>query len=277
MQPRSGFLALALILAAGAGWHPVAQSRSPAAELAAPGVMPRQRSILGETYFQPAALPGSIGWSPPPPLEGSTMERRDVEAAQAALPLRNSPRWHLAIGDADLGTRATEAFSCAAGRDIGPDTTPRLEHLLRKSMANLGLSTSAIKSAYKRPRPFTVNGQPTCTPEAEPHLRADGSYPSGHSAIGFGWGLILAELIPDRAAQLVARGRAFGDSRRICNVHWLSDTEEGRIAAAATVARLHAEAAFRADLEAARQELGKAVPPRDCAREDAALAATGGG
>jgi acid phosphatase (class A) len=104
-------------------------------------------------------------------------------------------------------------------------------------------------------------------------LRKDGSYPSGHSAIGYGWGLILAELFPDRASRLVARGRAFGDSRRVCNVHWLSDVEEGRIAAAATVARLHADAYFRKDLDAARAELAGAKPvTRDCAAEAAALA-----
>jgi acid phosphatase (class A) len=46
---------------------------------------------------------------------------------------------------------------------------------------------------------------------------------------------------------------------------------------AATVARLHADPAFRADLEAARAELadvrGKALNPmRDCSAESAALA-----
>ena len=101
-------------------------------------------------------------------------------------------------------------------------------------------------------RPFTVNGRPSCTPAHEAILRADGSYPSGHSALGYGWGLILAEAIPGRAAELVARGRSFGDSRRICNVHWLSDIEEGRIVATAVVARHNAEPAFQADLAAAR-------------------------
>ena len=118
-----------------------------------------------------------------------------------------------------------------------------------------------------------VDGQPSCTPEQEPLLRRDGSYPSGHSAIGYGWGLILAELLPDRAAQLVARGRAYGDSRRICHVHWLSDVEEGRIVGAATVARLHGDPRFRQDLEAARIELARVhVPPTGCDAEAAALA-----
>ena len=119
-----------------------------------------------------------------------------------------------------------------------------------------------------------VNGEPTCTPQDEALLRQDGSYPSGHSAIGFGWGLLLAELVPDRSAQLVARGRAFGDSRRVCNVHWLSDVEEGRVVATAVVARLHADAAFQRDLKKARDEVTKRrskLPVPNCATENAAL------
>jgi acid phosphatase (class A) len=135
-------------------------------------------------------------------------------------------------------------------------------------------ATSAIKRRYQRQRPFMSNGHPTCTPDHEQALRADGSYPSGHSAIGYGWSLILAELVPDRAAKIVARGRAFGDSRRICNAHWLSDIEEGRISAAAMVARLHAEPAFRADLDSVRQELREPrTPAADCNAEEAALTA----
>ena len=85
----------------------------------------------------------------------------------------------------------------------------------------------------------------------------------------------MAQVIPDRSAQMVARGREFGDSRRVCNVHWLSDIEEGRLVAAAVVARLNAEPAFRADVEAARAEVeglrGK-LPAPDCALENSALA-----
>lgn len=245
--------------------------------VAAPAEQPAQQaaSRLGSGYLGGTAMPDSTALSPAPPASGSAAEMRDVEQSKAALALRGSARWELATRDADLfSPAATAAFSCAAGVDIGSQVTPRLDRLLRKTMADLGMSTSAIKRQYQRARPFMVNGQPTCTPDWEPKLRQDGSYPSGHSAIGYGWGLILAELLPQRASALVARGRAFGDSRRICNVHWLSDVEEGRIAAAATVARLHADRAFQKDLKAARAELARVkAQPRDCDREKQALGA----
>ena len=72
-----------------------------------------------------------------------------------------------------------------------------------------------------------------------------------------------------------ARGRAFGDSRRICNVHWLSDIEEGRVVASAVVARMNAEPAFQADLAAARAEVAALKdrnPGTTCDAEAALLA-----
>lgn len=121
-----------------------------------------------------------------------------------------------------------------------------------------------------------MNAAPICTPKDEAALRNDGSYPSGHSAIGWGWALILAEIAPDRADAILARGRAFGQSRVIYNVHWLSDTEEARLMASATVARMHAQPEFLADMAAARAEIAaararKLRPTTDCGAEAAQL------
>lgn len=226
-------------------------------------------------YLAEPAREDSLQLSPPPPAPASVAEARDIESSQSALRLRGSARWALATADADLFKPTSgNALSCAAGIEISEDLTPKLNTVLRRTAVDLGQSTSLIKNRYKRPRPFMINNEASCTPDAEPGLRLNGAYPSGHSAIGYGWGLILAELLPDRANQIVARGRAFGDSRRVCNVHWLSDVEEGRIVAAAAVARLHSDPAFRKDMDAARLEIAKSrtSPTRDCAAEAAALA-----
>ena len=245
------------------------------ASIAASGEQQVQQAVsrLAKGYLAPKAMPDAALILPPPPAPGSAALAHDEEASKAALALRGSARWDLATSDADVfSPKATGAMSCAAGIEISPQTTPKLDLLMRRVIGDVATSTRGVKVKYQRARPFMVNGQPTCTPDWEPVLRKDGSYPSGHAAIGFGWGLILAELVPDRAAQLVARGRAFADSRRICNVHWLSDVEEGSVAASATVARLHADVAFQADLKAVRRELAKAGPvTSDCAKEAAAL------
>ncbi|MFA7585989.1 MAG: phosphatase PAP2 family protein [Novosphingobium sp.] len=233
-------------------------------------------AFLASGYLGRDRVPDSLLINPPPPERGTVAAIRDEEAAGSAVALRNTPRWEQARIDADLfSPAATGTFSCAAGFTISAETTPKLNALLRRMAADLAAGSYPTKQRYKRDRPFVVNGEATCTPQDEPMLRQDGSYPSGHSAIGYGWGLLLAEVVPDRAAQLVSRGRAFGDSRRVCNVHWLSDVEEGRMVAAAVVARLHAEPAFQGDLKKARAEVTKArrkLAAPDCAREQAALA-----
>ena len=171
---------------------------------------------------------------------------------------------------------AAGAFSCALNAPITEDHTPHLYLLLRRTLADAGLSTYAAKNHYMRKRPFAVNKEPTCTPDEEEHLAQDGSYPSGHTAIGWAWALILTEIAPERSSQLLARGRAFGRSRVICNVHWNSDVLEGRTVGAAAVARLHADLGFRTTLAASRSELAAVramglEPTRDCSSETEAL------
>lgn len=227
-------------------------------------------------YLTMEQMPDGRALVPPPPKAGSAAMARDLEAAQRAIALRGGARWKLATSDADLfDPAATATFACAAGRQIDAESTPATFRLLTRTGVSFANSTASAKNQYMRPRPFMENGQPSCTPDAESHLRHNGSYPSGHSAIGYGWSLVLAELIPDRTTALIARGRAFGDSRRICNVHWLSDIEEGRVTATSVFVRLQASPAFQSDLEAVRQELASSpavAPKRDCAAEATALA-----
>lgn len=237
---------------------------------------PPSNFFAQKSYLSPAELPDGAAILPAPPAPGSAAEARDIEAQKAAIALRGSPRWDLARRDADLfSSTATNTYSCAAGIKLGAQTTPKINALMLRAARDLAIATRSTKVKYMRKRPFMVNGEPNCTPEQDKILANDGSYPSGHSAIGWGWGLILAEVIPGRATQLVARGRAFGDSRRICNVHWLYDTEEGRIAADAVLARMHANPEFLTDVAAAREEaatLAGKSQPEGCEAEAAALA-----
>ena len=205
-------------------------------------------------YLEQEALPNSLALLPPP-AQGAAARAQDEAISRKALTMCGSPRWTLAIRDAELGfPAAAETFSCTMGIAISEKETPRLYMLLRRTLADAGLSTYTAKKNYQRPRPFMENQTPTCTPDDEKYLVKDGSYPSGHTAVGWAWALILAEIAPERADAILARGRAFGESRIICNVHWHSDVAEGRFMGAATVARLHGDAAFQADLKAAKAE-----------------------
>ncbi len=235
-------------------------------------------SGAAQGYLAKDALPDSLELLPPPPAEGSAALALDEDISRTDLALQGGARWKLAAMDADLSFPwAAGDFACALNAPVTQADTPRLYRLLRRTLRDAGGSTGAAKEHYQRLRPFQVNKQPTCTPGAEGDLVKNGSYPSGHTAAGWTWALILAEIAPERSEAILARGRAFGQSRLVCNVHWESDVIEGRFLAAATVARLHADPTFLADLEAAKAELSavraKNLPPqRDCKAEADALA-----
>ena len=127
--------------------------------------------------------------------------------------------------------------------------------LLHRTLADAGLSTYGAKDHYKRARPFVINKKSICTPHEEEALRNDGSYPSGHTAIGWAWALILTEISPEQSEAILLRGREFGQSRIICNVHWQSDVNQGRLMGATAVATLHSDPIFKAELEAAKNEV----------------------
>lgn len=206
-------------------------------------------------YLDTASLPDTTAILPPPPRPGSAEAALDRAVYLQTRKLKDSPRWVLATSDAVETPQALLSdFGCALGLALDADNAPALLHLLTRAHRDAGHVTTLPKDVYKRPRPFIGNDEPICVPR-DKWLAASGSYPSGHTTASWAFGLILAELAPDRTAPLLARARAYGESRVVCGVHNLSDVEEGRDNGAALVAALHGDAQFRADLEAARTEL----------------------
>ena len=228
-------------------------------------------------YLAPDALPDSLVLLPPPPAMDSTAGKADEAIYLDTRTLASGPRGELATRDANLRFPASlGAYACATGMEIDPARSPQLATLLRRSFSDAALATYKAKNHYQRTRPFVANHAHTCTPEDEEMLRKDGSYPSGHSAIGWVWALILTELVPDRTTEIQARGFAFARSRVVCGAHWSSDTVQGMLIGSATYARLQADPTFLAQLQAAKAEVDelRRQPQslaRDCAGEADAL------
>ena len=238
-----------------------------------PAVVPEISSSAPQGYLAPKAVPDSLALLPPPPIAGSAALAWDEDVSRESLALRGTLRGKLAIEDADLTfPHAAGSFSCALNAPITEQDTPRLYRLMQRSLVDAIHSTNSAKDHYLRPRPYLVNKTPLCAPTG-----TVGSYPSGHATTGWTWALILSEIAPERSDAILARGRAFGQSRLICNAHWQSDVIEGRVMGASTVARLQSDPNFRADVEAAKAELLAARarglgPTRDCKAEAEAMA-----
>jgi len=252
---------------------PAATTPAPAVAEAVPEIRPGVLAgYLGRD------LPNSLKLLPAPPKEGSTAFKQDQAVSRASQKLRGTARGVQATSDADLSfPHVAGAFSCALRVPVSQEGSPRLYQLLRRTLTDAGLATYAAKDHYKRTRPFVFYKEDTCAPKDEAALRNDGSYPSGHTSIGWMWALVLTQVAPDRADALLARGRSFGESRLVCNAHWQSDILAGRTIASGTFAKLQTNATYQADVAAATQEVqsmrasGK-TPDVDCDAEAAALA-----
>ena len=252
----------------------------------APPVPPTDPAVVGEFragsgylkgYLDRKQLPDSLALLPKPPADGSAEAAADLAVHRATRALRDTPRWALANADDNLKfPKAAEVFSCALDMPISQEATPHLNMLLRRTLLDAGLSTYGAKDHHKRQRPFAALKEGTCAPASEAALAKDGSYPSGHAALGWAWGLVLAGIAPDKADAVLQRAHAFGQSRVICGEHWQSDVDNGRLMGAATVARLQSDPVFTAQVALARQEVADArtkgsKSPMNCAAERAAL------
>ena len=207
-------------------------------------------------YLRPEQRPDHTVFLPAPPALDSVLGTADMALYRATRALEGSARWQLAAHDADIAQRDLfRDFKCSLGVDVGAVQAPAVTRLLTRASADLFPLIGASKDYYKRPRPYLVEKLPLCVVPSE-ELTRGGAYPSGHSAAGWLYALLLAETAPDRAASILGRGRAYGESRVVCGVHYLSDVEGGRTLATALVAALNGSAEFAADLTAARSEVG---------------------
>ena len=99
-----------------------------------------------------------------------------------------------------------------------------------------------------------VFNEATLTPQDEPSLRRNGSFPSGHTILGWSAALLLSEINPAQADTIIARGIMYGESRVICGAHWQSDVDAARIAASVAYAKLHTSERFAKQMAAAKKE-----------------------
>ena len=248
------------------------------AALSLAGVAIAQAPAPTAGYLAAGDAPDTIRILPAPPAAGSGRETDDKAIFAATRALKDDPRWALATSDADLHPANGMAdFACSLGVTLTPENAPTLATMFGRISRDARAVIDPPKDHYARPRPYlAVADAPICVDKTD-DLAKSASYPSGHSTQSWAWGLVMAELAPDRASDILMRARSIGESRIVCGVHYLSDIQAGRDAGSILVARLHADPAFQADLAKARDEIKAAreTPhpgPEACLVQDQAAA-----
>lgn len=248
-----------------------------AATVAVVAIVPQL--VLGQQragYLPPDTLQ-IVQVLPPAPLKGDERYRADRRIFKATRHWLGTPRGDLATRDVATGIPAMfDAFSCAVGASLTPQTAPKTMALIVKTGIDTGTQSSIAKDYFKRLRPYQIDKGKTCQPPEQ--LKGSFDYPSGHTTWGWTWALLLAEIAPDRATPILTRGRAYGESRIVCGAHNATAVQAGYTTASATLAADHSQPAFRADMAAAQAEIAAlradpATPkPSNCPAEAALLA-----
>ena len=209
-----------------------------------------------DAYFTTSEMPDMLKWHPAPPDTIGAAFTYDIMQYMWGKEMRNDKeRAAIAIRDAVYGLDCIiQEFSEPFGLQISKEETPAIYKVMREGTATCDSICTIPKRYYMRKRPFMRFQETTLTPDDEASLSKNGSFPSGHTILGWSSALLLSEINPDRADTLLARGIMYGDSRLIVGAHWQSDVNAGRLAASAAYARLHTSERFLEQMRLARLE-----------------------
>jgi acid phosphatase (class A) len=153
-------------------------------------------------------------------------------------------------------------FANILGPWFKPENVPYTAQLLKDAAKTNRAIHGAAKKVWGRKRPQVSEPRiKPCLP-----LEPSSSYPSGHSALGAMWANLLAEMFPEDAEILIARGRQIGTDREMAGMHWPSDVEAGLKLGTEVAHRLIAEPGFKEKLQKAREECLAAMEKEQVAK-----------
>ena len=223
--------------------------------LALPGLasLPGRLAAAEAAQAQPYSIASQVDLLrivPPPPSEAATRQELD---AMLSMQQQRGPEDEAACqADAVI---TVFRFADVLGDSFTPQALPKASALFERALASAKQAVDPAKDHYARPRP------PLADSRIKPcvKLPGNGAYPSGHSTAGNLMATLLAAMVPEKAAELRARGRLFGDHRVLGGVHYPSDVDAGRLCAAALAQALFMDPEFQVEFKAARAELRAAL------------------
>ena len=219
--------------------------------------LPTQFRYLNPADVNPAQL------LPPPPKDGSEMQRREMAEVKHLIETRTKERYEQAHWDAS--DEDPTPWQTAIGPEFDLKKLPATAKLLADVLNDQTVATSLAKDYFKRKFPVAAAmpgadyPQWTCDDvDRKPEARPLRSYPSGHATMSYSFGVVLAALIPGKAQTILARSAEYAYSREVCGDHYPSDVEAGHVLGTTLGTLLLHNDALKSEIEAARQELRQA-------------------
>ena len=185
---------------------------------------------------------------PPFPELGSAAQKRDMDAVIQAERDRTPEQSTKAVADNEY---SVFRFSDVLGPNFTAKELPVTNKFFEDLLALHRAILSPVKQAWNRQRPFETNTELHAIGE----LPTSASYPSGHSHFGYLSGILLARIVPEKAAELIARGQEYGDNRIVTGVHYPTDVETSRRIATALATALLTNFTFTTELSSVQAEL----------------------
>lgn len=215
-----------------------------------------------DAYFTADEMPDMRLFMPGPPDSTSVAFANDVSRYFWGKEMRMDPeRAEQAKRDAVYGLATIiEEFEEAFGMKISQEQTPEIYKVLLEGTATCDSICKNPKTTYGRTRPFVRFNEHTLAPDLEPELNPHKSFPSGHTLLGWSSALLMMEINPDRANEILARGYRYGENRVVMGAHWQSDTDAARMAAGVAYAKLHTSERFLEQMKKAREEYKRLAP-----------------
>lgn len=203
-------------------------------------------------------IPTASEFLPLPPEPSDAAFYNDWYRYEWGKTMRNTERGKQAIEDANHSLEYFyKIYSEPFGLTISKENTPEITALLERLLATTKLCKDKAKSQLMRIRPFVQFAESTSVPQDEEALRTNSSYPSGHTTMGWGIALVLAEINPARQNEILKRGFEYGESRVIVGFHYQSDVDHARILTSALLNRLHDNNDFMKQLQKAKDEFAR--------------------
>ncbi len=232
---------------------------APVGARVAPVATPAQSPADLGAYLEAETLPRRGPATPLPPEPGSAQDEADHHTTAAARVEPGSPRWTLAQMQAEISPAlALGHFDCPLGTRLSEAPPPALVRLFSRALADVSASARVAKARVFRARPFVDDPAVQTCIRVDDGYRTNSSAPSSHATAGIVFGLIMADAAPDQAEALNVRGRAIGESRLVCGLHYAADVTAGQALGYQLFEAISATPAYQADIAQARAELAAA-------------------